>query len=100
MYECKNERNVSVFSLIILGQKKWTNLNLIISFCILLFEGNAPEPDVVIGDVIKKKPEVIDLLGSENELENIGWSNGDEEHKKKHGELTKRLHKRQRTPCK
>ena len=75
-------------------------MNLIISFCILLVEGTAAEPDVVIGDDIKKKPEVIDLLGSEKELENIGRSNGDEERKKKHSELTKRLHKRRRTPCK
>ena len=70
------------------------------TFCILLVEGNAPALDVVIGDVIKKKPEVIDLLGSENELENVRRSNGDDERKKKHSELTKRLHKRRRTPCK
>ena len=70
------------------------------TFRILLVEGNAPAPDVVIGDVIKKKPEVIDLLGSENELENVRPNNGDDERKKKHDELTKRLHKRRRTPCK
>ena len=50
--------------------------------------------------MIKKKPEVIDLLESDNEDNNIVESNGDAEHKKKHGELTKRLHKRRRTPCK
>ena len=42
---------------------------------------------------------MIDLLDLENELENITGINGAAEHNKKQGELTKRLHKRRRTPC-
>ena len=50
--------------------------------------------------MIKKKPKVIELIDSDDEDDQMRQFDCDEERKKKHGELTKRLHKRRRTPCK
>ena len=92
---CMNvEMNVMDYLADYLGQKNVTYVKLNRTIFLLLLLAIAAQPDVIIGDVIKKKPEVIDLLDSGNELENIAGSNGDAERRKKHGKLTKRLHKR------
>ena len=63
-------------------------------------EGTWEEPEVIMGDIIKKTPEVIDLLESDDqESANLG-ATPDKERKKRKGELMKRLHRKRKIPCK
>ena len=63
------------------------------------FEGTRDEPDVIMGAVIKKTPEVIELLESdEDKSANVG-DTPEEERKKRKVQLTKRLHRKRKTPC-
>ena len=62
-------------------------------------EGTPHEPDVIMGAVIKKTPEVIELLDSDDDQSANVCDTPEDERKKRKIQLTKRLHRKRKTPC-
>ena len=60
----------------------------------------ADDNEIEIGEVIRKKPALIELLDSDDCVDMGSTKMTDLERKEKHQRITKRLHRNRKTPCK